>query len=43
MQRAGSLVPLLVLGTAWILQAVPALTEPLILTQESFDLGRVSG
>lgn len=43
MQRAVNLVTLLVLGSAWILQAVPVLPEPLNLTQESFDVGRVSG
>ncbi|XP_044029131.1 protein AMBP-like isoform X2 [Siniperca chuatsi] len=43
MQRALSLVSLLVLGSAWTLQAVPVLPEPLILTQENFDLGRFMG
>ncbi|XP_038589582.1 protein AMBP-like isoform X2 [Micropterus salmoides] len=43
MQRALSLVSLLVLGSAWTLQAAHVLTEPLILTQENFDLGRFMG
>lgn len=43
MQEAVNLVTLLTLGSAWILQAVPVLPEPLILTQESFDVGQVSG
>ncbi|XP_031134002.1 protein AMBP-like isoform X4 [Sander lucioperca] len=41
MQRAASLVSLLVLSAAWILQAVHVLSEPLI--QENFDLGRFMG
>ncbi|KAM9338416.1 protein AMBP-like [Symphorus nematophorus] len=43
MQRAGSLVSLLVLASAWTLQAVPVLQEPLIPTQENFDLDRFIG
>lgn len=43
MWRAGSVVSLLVLGSAWTLQAVPVLPEPVIQTQENFDLGGVSG
>ncbi|XP_029299862.1 protein AMBP-like [Cottoperca gobio] len=43
MQRAVSLVSLLVLGSAWILQAVPVLPDTVILTQENFDLGRFMG
>ncbi|XP_073333447.1 protein AMBP-like isoform X2 [Pagrus major] len=43
MQRAGSVVSLLVLALAWTLQAVPVLHEPLNLTQENFDLGRFMG
>lgn len=43
MQWAGSAVSLLVLGLAWTLQASPVHHKPLNLTQENFDLGRVSG
>ncbi|XP_042365766.1 protein AMBP-like [Plectropomus leopardus] len=43
MQRAGILVCLLFTGSAWILHAVPVLPDPLILTQENFDLGRFMG
>lgn len=39
MRSAVSLTFLLVLGSAWFLQVVP---EPLILTEENFDLSRVS-
>lgn len=42
MQGVGGLVSLLVLGLAWTLQAIPVVPEPLILTQENFDLGGVS-
>ncbi|XP_032394968.1 protein AMBP isoform X6 [Etheostoma spectabile] len=38
MQRAVCLVSLLVLSSAWILQADPVMSVP--LTQEDFDLGR---
>ncbi|XP_049908822.1 protein AMBP-like isoform X1 [Epinephelus moara] len=43
MQRAVILVCLVVMGSAWIGQAVPVLPDPLILTQENFDLGRFMG
>lgn len=43
MQRAVILVRLVVMGSAWIGQAVPVLPDPLILTQENFDLGRFMG
>ncbi|KAM6975677.1 protein AMBP-like [Tautogolabrus adspersus] len=38
-----SLVSVLVLGSAWTLKAVPVHTEPLVTTQESFDVGRFMG
>lgn len=41
MQRAGSLVFLLVLGSSWTLQMIPLTPEP--LTQKDFDLGRFMG
>ncbi|XP_074474188.1 protein AMBP-like [Sebastes fasciatus] len=40
MRSAVSLTFLLVLGSAWFLQVVP---EPLILTEENFDLSRFMG
>ncbi|KAG8010637.1 Protein AMBP [Nibea albiflora] len=43
MQGAWRLVPLLVLGLAWSLQVGPVLPEPLILTQDDFELGRFMG
>ncbi|XP_076613521.1 protein AMBP-like [Chaetodon auriga] len=43
MQRTWSLVSLLVLGSAWTLQTISVVPEPLILTQENFDLGRFMG
>lgn len=43
MWRVGMLVSLLVLGSAWTLPLLPVLPEPVIQTQENFDLGRVSG
>lgn len=42
MQRAASLVPLLVLGFSWTLQGLPVLPEPRYTTQENFDLEQVS-
>ncbi|KAF7669545.1 hypothetical protein LDENG_00155480 [Lucifuga dentata] len=43
MQKAVSLVSLLVLGWTWTLQGVPVLPEPLYTTQENFDLARFLG
>uniref|UniRef100_A0A4W6CCZ6 Lipocalin/cytosolic fatty-acid binding domain-containing protein n=1 Tax=Lates calcarifer TaxID=8187 RepID=A0A4W6CCZ6_LATCA len=43
MQRALSLVSLLVLGSAWTLQGAHILRETLTLTQEDFDLDRFMG
>ncbi|XP_034565702.1 protein AMBP-like [Notolabrus celidotus] len=43
MQRAGRLFTLLVLGWAWTLKAVPVHPEPLIATQESFDVDQFMG
>ncbi|XP_070845250.1 protein AMBP-like [Chaetodon trifascialis] len=43
MQRTWSLVSLLVLGSAWTLQTTPVVPEPLIPTQENFDLVRFMG
>lgn len=42
MQKAASLVSLLVLGFSWTLQGLPVLPEPLYTTQENFDLEQVS-
>lgn len=42
MWRAGLVASVLVLGSAWTLPVVPVLPEPVIQTQENFDLGRVS-
>lgn len=42
MQKAGVLVPLLVLGFSWSLRGMPTLPEPLHATQENFDLEQVS-
>ncbi|XP_020493701.2 protein AMBP isoform X1 [Labrus bergylta] len=38
-----SLVSLLVLGLAWTLKAIPVHSEPLVTTQESFDVDRFMG
>lgn len=43
MWRTGTVVCWLLLGSAWALEVVPQLPEPVIQTQENFDLGRVSG
>lgn len=43
MWRTGTVVCWLLLGSAWALKVVPQLPEPVIQTQENFDLGRVSG
>nr|XP_046230206.1 protein AMBP-like [Scatophagus argus]XP_046230208.1 protein AMBP-like [Scatophagus argus] len=43
MQRVGSVVSLLVLGLAWILHVISVLPEPLVLTQENFDLSGFMG
>lgn len=43
MQRAVSLVSLLVLGSAWTVRGVHVLPETLKLTQENFDLDRFMG
>lgn len=43
MHRALSLLSLLVLGSAWIVQAAPGLPESLITPQESFDLDKFMG
>ncbi|XP_054467896.1 protein AMBP-like isoform X2 [Anoplopoma fimbria] len=43
MQRVVSLWSLLVLGSACMVQAVPVILEPLVLTQENFDLARFMG
>lgn len=42
MQKAASLVSLLVLGFSWTLQGIPVLPEPLYTTQENFDMEQVS-
>lgn len=42
MQKAASLVSLLVLGFSWTLQGLPVLPEPLYTTQENFDMEQVS-
>lgn len=38
-----SVVPLMVLGLAGVLQAVPGPPEPVIQAQDNFDLAGVSG
>uniref|UniRef100_UPI0037E89F95 protein AMBP-like n=1 Tax=Semicossyphus pulcher TaxID=241346 RepID=UPI0037E89F95 len=43
MQRAVSLVSVLVLGSAWTLKAFTLEPEPLIPTQDSFDVGQFMG
>uniref|UniRef100_A0A7N6FK26 Protein AMBP n=1 Tax=Anabas testudineus TaxID=64144 RepID=A0A7N6FK26_ANATE len=43
MLKAVILVPLLVLGLTWTLQALPVLSDPLYPTQENFDLTRFLG
>ncbi|XP_041666302.1 protein AMBP [Cheilinus undulatus] len=43
MQKAVTLVSLLVLGWTWTLQGLPVLPEPLFPTQENFDLSQFLG
>ncbi|XP_056875607.1 protein AMBP [Takifugu flavidus] len=43
MQKAASLVSLLVLGFSWTLQGLPVLPEPLYTTQENFDMEQFLG
>ncbi|XP_074546739.1 protein AMBP-like [Halichoeres trimaculatus] len=43
MQRVLSLLALLTLGSIWTLEADPVRSEPLVATQESFDVGQFMG